>query len=394
MPRSTIFHVDLVAPKPVAESHTDGYSWLLNAFTAHTDRVVLSFGAEGTNKHESLGRLYSDLRPRQGGMFRVELGAILSDRLPAVGEFEDYVLQVRLDEVEEPRFLCFSNQMMRLRYCDADGEMVTGMVPLARAAQAMTDAKIPAGAHLEYLRTVVTAQYDLAGDDAEDALAAHLEPAIDDFIRRINRVLAAQLMVAPLDTGILTPSYDRGSFESLRLLIAGNEERLQGNVLGLSVFRVALVVKRCDVGSTERVRRVAGHLEPVDDVAQLLRAAKGYLDGGQLEFALLQLAIAAEIATTRFVHHEYERRGVSKTKLERFRTDLTFSILLNVELMALAPESAKPDRDVIGAVDRVRDLRNKLMHYGQFETTSAELRTLHGSVQKHVEYLRYLATGG
>jgi hypothetical protein len=387
MVRSTILHVDLVAPKAAETSHTDGYSWLLNAFIAHVDRIVLIFGADGLRKHENLGRLYSSLTRRSDGCFRIELGAILADRLPAVGQDEEYVLNVQLG-ADDVRTLCFSNQMVRVRYRDSNREMVTGIVSLSRLPDALKSARVPEAAHVEYLRTVTTAQYDLAGDDPEEALSVGLEPAIDDFIRRINRVMAAHLMVAPLDTGILTPSYDRGSFESLYLFVAGEDESVQGNVLGLSMFRVSLVVKNYDAETAVHVRRVSAGEVEVDDVTQVLRAAKGYIDGGMLEFALLQLAIAAEIATTRFVHREFEKRGVSKTKLDRFRSDLTFSILLNVEVTALAPAEKKPEREVIAAVDRVRDLRNKLMHYGQFQSSATELRALHSAVERHVLFLR------
>lgn len=389
-----MFHVDLVAPTPTPEPATEGYSWLLNAVVVTVDRIVIAFGGKGTRKHESLGRLFSSLVRRDDGTFRVELGAVLADRLPRLNLAEEYMLDVGLNESDAGKRLCFSNQIVRLRYADSDGEMVTGTVPLRNLAAVHGGEKIPSTAHVEYLPTVATSQYDLPGEDPEEALSQGLEAAIDDFISRINRVVAAHLMLAPENAGILTPSYDRGTFPSMNLFVAGKEDRLEGGRLGLSAFRIKLVAPNLDGESAAQLRQLVSNGESLDDVAQVLRAARSYIEGGMLEFALLQLAIAAEMATTRFVHEEYEKRGVSRTKLDRLRTELKFSILLNIEVMALAPSDHKPDRDVLGAVDRVRDLRNKLMHYGIFESTVDELRELRGAVERHVKYLRSIATAG
>src|SRR3954464_4404800 len=122
MTKSVIFHVDLVAPTPAAESITDGYSWLINALVVQVDRIVIAFGAQGTRKHESLGRLCPSLIRRDDGCFRIELGAVLSDRLPRLTDADEYMLDVRLEQSEVPKRLCFSNQMVRLRYRDVDGE--------------------------------------------------------------------------------------------------------------------------------------------------------------------------------------------------------------------------------------------------------------------------------
>jgi hypothetical protein len=267
MRRSTILHIQLAEPKAVDVGATDGYSWLINAFIAHVDRVVLAFGAPGIRKDQSMGRLYSSLRRRSDGCFRIELGATLADKLPAL-ESDEYLLDVRLDSEDHGKKLCFSNQMVRLRYKDADGEMLTGITPLVHLQRAFETPGVPTATHIEYLPTMVTAQYELAGEDAEDALSAGLETAIDDFIARINRMLAAHLMVAPLDTGILTPTYDRSTFESFFLLVTGEEERLEGNVLGLSLFRVGRVVKNYDAEVSSRIRSLAAAEEKVDDVAQ------------------------------------------------------------------------------------------------------------------------------
>jgi hypothetical protein len=102
---------------------------------------------------------------------------------------------------------------------------------------------------------------------------------------------------------------------------------------------------------------------------------------------LLHLAIAAELATTRYVHAEYIARGVSKTKLDNSKTEIAFSIMLNIEIPALSPPDQKPDRQLLGKIDRIRTLRNDLMHYGRFASTQSELRELYSASKQFIEYL-------
>ena len=41
---------------------------------------------------------------------------------------------------------------------------------------------------------------------------------------------------------------------------------------------------------------------------------------------------------------------------------MTFSRMLNVDLVALCPGTAKPDRDLLTAVDQARRIRNEIVH--------------------------------
>ena len=69
---------------------------------------------------------------------------------------------------------------------------------------------------------------------------------------------------------------------------------------------------------------------------------------------------------------------------------MTFGLLLNVQLPALAPPGRKPDPEVLGMINRARDLRNPFMHEGAFSSTRAELYEIYNAARALVEYLRAL----
>ena len=384
----TLLHVRLSIPVPVESGLIAGKTWLLQAIAEFEDRLVLAFGGRGTTKHTNMGRIASEIRSRGDGTFLIELGAVLSDRLPTLNEQHEYCVTVPSDDGQAPKELCFSNQIVRVRFL-RNHEFHHVIAPLYRLREVQENESLaPPNAHVEYLPTVATARYSIEGADADDALSKNLQGCIGDFIGRLNRVMAAHLMVAPDEAGILTPTYDYGSFDHIYLLIVDVEnQKAHAERVVLSLFRAALIAQNYEKNIETRFRAHLAGEAVIEDVARLLRSAKSYIEGGVLHLALLQLAIAAEVATTRYIHDEYIKRGVSKGKLDARKAEITFSIMLNIELMALAPDDQKPDIDLVGQVDRVRRLRNDLMHSGTFSASTDDLRSLYESVRRYVQYI-------
>lgn len=390
--KDTLLHVELSIPMPVESGLIYDKSWLLHAIATYKDRSVLAFGGHGTTKHENMGRIAADLKPDDDGTYLLELGAVLADRLPSLNEQQEYCLSVPAVNPGDPKDVCFSNQMVRVRFL-RNHDFYHIMCPLYRLRTVQEDrALAPENAHVEYLQTVATCRYRVPGSDAEEALSDHLDHCIGDFIGRINRVLAGHLMVAAEHAGILTPSYDYGTFDHIYLFMRGADpEVVHGERLILSLFRAALVAQNYDTTVATRFTQYVSGQEAGNDVLRLLRSAKSYIEGGVLHLALLQLAIAAEIATTRYIHAEYIRRGVSKNKLDDRKAEITFSIMLNIELIALAPDGQKPESQLIGQIDRIRRLRNELMHSGSFASSTDDLRKLHEAVRRFVSYIEAIS---
>jgi len=292
--KNTLLHVELVVPQAIETPKPNPHARFLQSISGFRDHRALGWGAPGTTKSENMGRIAAELAPDADGTFLIELAAVLQDRLPSSESQHEYVLSVPDTQGRNPKEMCFSNQMVRVRFLRNNDpyHLICPLYRLKEVREGKTAA--PTDAPFEYLRTVVATRYKLAGHDADDALSTDLEQHVFDFISRVNRVLAAHLLVASEQAGILTPSYDAGSFDYLYVLLSGaNPANIRSERLGLSLFRTSIVGLEYDAEQTAEFSDYLSGVREPDDAVLLVRSAKSYLEGGVLHLALLQLAIAA-----------------------------------------------------------------------------------------------------
>lgn len=385
--RSLIIPVQLAIPEPPEKTSIEDKSWLLRAFAQFPDDHILAFGVPELTKDESL-RIFPSLTPEADGRFTLELGAVLLDRLPTLNGQVDYALDVPNIYGDDLQ-LCFSNQMLRLRY-KVEDRNCHAMCPRIRLDEVMSEdaAPVPEHAHIEYLSTVATCRFEINGNEANDAIEENIEKCIDEFISALNQVISAQLMLRKDEEGLLTPVYDRGSFDYLYVMVQGyDKDQVAAHRLVLDVRREALNARNYDEAESKHFLALVNGTVPVDDTLRILKAAQSYIDGGLNEYALLQLAIGAEVATSRFVDKLLRAAGVSKGKLKDMQSEMTYSRMINIDVVALCPPGMKPDRNLLGSINRIRTLRNDLMHRADFSASTAELRQWHEDTERYVMFL-------
>jgi hypothetical protein len=379
----------LELPQAPEGTNLEGQSWLLSAFSRFPDHSICGFGAPGLTKADQL-RLFQEIDPKDGGVFTIEIGAILPDRFSSLSGQMDYALEVAESGDGDGLRVCISNQMCLLRYKLSNDDFGHALCPRFVLEKVMSDEtyEVPDDAHVEYLSTLATCRFDIAGEDADDALELHIEDCLGKLMGAINRLVSAHLMLSDEHHPILSPVYDQNSFDHLYLLIEGrNADAIGVQRISPNAFRSALYVPEYDEEQSERFLAYASGAAEVDDVTRIMKTAKAYLDAGVVEFSLLQLAIAAEIATHRFVSRSLVSAGVSKGKLDSMQKEMTFSRALNIDVMALCPPGLKPNRGLLGDVDRVRRLRNGVMHEADLNATRDELLGLIGRTEEYVGHL-------
>lgn len=79
----------------------------------------------------------------------------------------------------------------------------------------------------------------------------------------------------------------------------------------------------------------------------------------------LDLFIFIEMIVYKFLYEKKRSLGASKTKLDKYEKELTMSYMLNVELQIYLQPSNDIEKEIIGKIDRLRDLRNKVVHKGR-----------------------------
>ena len=409
MNNSLILYMKLYLPKVDPTALLDKKSWLLTAASRLKDHDVYAFAAPSMSKNPNLGRVFSDILPRTGNEFTLELGVTLPDLFPNIGDSPDF--QVEVSVGSEQFLLCGSNRMTKLRYLigneychvivpgSSEGTTMqpvqgdSNSSPVIAGSNQVKKANaellgVPESVHAEFLKTTVTTRFVIHGEDVEDALSKELKQKISLFVDLLNRFALSSLMTKKEQPGITTPIYDTQTFDSMYMIIQGVDEKKLGlGRIGLNLTKLTLNPDKYSFPEAEKLKAYLNGKEEIDEARRFLLSAKCYLDGGLIQVSLLHLAIAAEIATTRFVYKRMLESGVSKTKLEELSEELTFSKMLNIDIFVVSPPNKKPDRELVGKINEIRRMRNKLMHEGHFIADSVKMREMFLSAKDFMAFL-------
>jgi hypothetical protein len=387
MPHLNLLNIALADQTQSTGTSLGGASWLLTSLTRVLEREVIVVIPNELRKDAAIGRLFHAQLPLDTGGYDVELGLVLPGWLPNPPGSPDWTISVpdRSDRLN-PLTLCFSNQMLGVRYSSPEGVRQV-VVPSFASAKAV-ELGVPDYCPPEVLRTMVSGRFHLPGDDAEAALEQGLDAAADRFVGAINRVIDAHLLMAKPEWPLLFFAVDRSSVEYFYLLVRGRDDTPFGvHRAALSAYRVMRVP---GAYTPEEQTRFLQHVadESVERLAhRFLSAGLTSIESGLLEVALLQLVIAGEIGTSHTAEALLGAHDVSASKRKNYGKELTYSELLNIILVSLTPADMKPAPEVIGTLNWGRDARNDLMHRGLFAASRDQLRALFRATSLHLEYL-------
>ncbi len=128
---------------------------------------------------------------------------------------------------------------------------------------------------------------------------------------------------------------------------------------------------------------------PSDALADfLLRAREELHVHKNYKYAFIETWTALEIAIVNFLKNVKLKKGISKTKIEAYESEVGISYLLNIELPLIHQTNDDRFKMIIGKVDAIRKLRNKVIHENRdinFEQAqnahevAMEFFTLHGN---------------
>lgn len=355
-----------------------------HGFRTHT---VLGFCAADLRKDASVSGIFSEVPPSNGAWI-LELAVELVDLLPSIGGKSEAVLDVKGPDGRITK-LCLSNRMSRLHFAD-DAMSHHALIPRTKpwhgAAQvAGKDGKMLPAAE-EQLRTMAAMQFPIAGQTAEHAFESSIARSLDTFLYCINVALRAARHCRKGFTPV-TRAIRRDSVPAVYILMIGDGKE-GGARLALNVSRVSMNPEVFQGEQAERFRELVNGSASLSDVDQLLGEARSSYEDGEYEFAFLQAVIAAEIATTRAVSSECLSRGVSKTKLDDNRKEMTYSWALNIGLPLCYPAERRPKNELIAAMNAARSKRNDLMHEGTFRISRQELGRLLADTDAYIAAIR------
>jgi hypothetical protein len=117
---------------------------------------------------------------------------------------------------------------------------------------------------------------------------------------------------------------------------------------------------------TQQVSEFASTNRTVSLALELfLRAHEAAYYRNNFRYALLEDFAVVEVCVSRFLNISKISRGVSKGKLKEYESEVPMAYKLNIELPLLLDNINTKEREVIGNVDKLRKLRNAVIHTGR-----------------------------
>lgn len=390
--RTPVSYVQLLTPELASEPLLVEKSWMLSGVSSYYDLRGYFMMAHGLTKDASLGVHFSDVPTPEDRRFQLELGVILPDLFPNYTDNSEYCLSIKTEAGH--REVCFSNVMARLRFVQ-DENILHALIP-RRAIPKVREGQvkfIPKDAGVELLRTFATCRYEIEGTNAEDAFETHCESCIHDLIERLNRILKALPFVDVAPGRVYSMAYSRASLSSFYFILKGDsDEKFGHGWISSHVGRSMLNPPNLPPEQSQLLSDYLTGTANPDEVEAFLHSAQSYLDAGIIEYVLLLIVIAAEVATQRFVHERLLLSQVPKKKLQEADKDMTYSMMLNIVLYAVTNDDQKPDRDLVGKMNRARGLRNAYMHTGELPKNHTEVVELFDMTKRYVAYLRLIGS--
>ncbi len=388
--RSPIIPIQLITPDTPQGFGLEKESWLACGLSSFVDMELYCFTPPNSNRGPDLGVPCENVPLRADGTFDLEIGVVLPDLLPALDGKYEYAIDVAVEGLP-PRRLAVSNLMSRLRY-QIEAKHYQALVHRSVLSEVRKGevAFIPKDAPEEPLRTFVTSQFRISGATAAEALDEHLSDTFDTLLVYLNQVLRIASLVDEGPGRVYSTAYTRSTFEAFYFLLVGGSTEMDKVGHGRVMPHAGRTFFNPPTLPPEQSALVRGFLDGAGaptDIHVLVHEARRYLEAGALNFSVLLSVVAAEIATRRFVVERCLAFGVSKKKLDNYESDYKFSMLLNVEMFVLTPPDMKPDRDMIGKVDRARVMRNEYMHEGKNVKDKATAYAVLGDVFAYIKYI-------
>jgi hypothetical protein len=104
------------------------------------------------------------------------------------------------------------------------------------------------------------------------------------------------------------------------------------------------------------------------------------------KYSFIETWTSLEIGISTYLHKKKLEKGISKTKVDDFETEVGISYLLNIELPLIFPSADEKLKTFIGQVDGIRKLRNKVIH----KNRDISLSEAEHAFETAITFLNYL----
>lgn len=334
----------------------------------------------------SEGELWEAATPQQDGRYHFSIGAELPFVLPEI-DGPEHVFDLGGDEY------ILSNRMVRAYYGpqfpDGDGFQYL-LVHRSGLGMALSAHEL-GGCHPVPMRSFVSRSFSGEGDSASQVARTQLADWIEQFVRGVNEIVDAYRVADPANTRRIDRVRSANSLEHLWLVIESSE-LTTAHQLSVDLRQTAFLPHNSvDPEGKALIEGALNGTYTKDPYRLFMASAYNQLHYGNLQEAVISLAIAMENFLSMAVARHLKEQGVSSTTLAEIFDRVSYSQMLKLYTFSMVDhKKLKGFRDIVGRVDWARKQRNDVIHTGN-TTQPLSRERVEEAINSGVELINFIA---
>jgi hypothetical protein len=363
---SKVIRVKLVKPSYKRDIAIE--NMFFNLYGVFNNDEIYGFVVDEAILSPEVANIIENVLPREG-KFTIELGAELNELYPNLNGHSDYAINIKDIKGTEQK-VYVSNQMAKVfvKKDSADLYVLFNQIYKDKVYK-NKELKLNEDNFLENLKTFLAWQFTLEGESVKDIFERYLQKKIDEFIVLINEFVNSinLILQEKEEFPLIVPSYSIYTLPSFYFLVKGNDEKMGHGVIVTHPKGVTYVTDNLNDKDTELLKDMLICNQEINLWDVYYTNGKSLIMNGQLKSGILSLFTCCELILSKYLRDSLSNKGISKTKYDDNSRDITFSLMSNFLLYSVVPEELKPDDKLIGNINRLRKIRNDLIHKGIFE---------------------------
>jgi hypothetical protein len=368
---------------PLSDTYRDFSVFMSYALRFEADVIMAPMG-EGEKKDPEL-EIWKGVSP-ENGKYSFEIATELPYFIPDMPEGAEFVLNIEGDDI----FFC--NRMVKA-FSRVDGHD-EGNLGYYLAHRSFIEKIDPIQEYPIYplpLKTFASKKFEVEAASAEEAISNELWKQMDSFVVQISSVIDYVRSVDKDGAKRYMPHAAMASYPIFWLVCSGAGEsrgciQFAGD-MGRAAFRP---VGSIDSKSFTALNNLITKDSLIPGHVSALNLAETFLHYGFLDLSVVQICIACEIALAGLLKDHLINRGVSKTQIEKYFDDVTFSSLLNMYLPIIVDLTNLDNyRDIVGKINWARQRRNKIVHMG-FSEHDIKIETVNRAISSARDLIEYI----
>lgn len=237
--------------------------------------------------------------------------------------------------------------------------------------------------YIEKLKSVARITTPIRFQQRDRFVLYQLRPYCERLMQACNRLLEAERSTYFSMAWVYPYSLSFLSVDLYWVSLYQNGRRVEAFPFMGNAHRIALQPPHPAVpGDFTKVQAAAGTEDVFPD--WWLYFCKAASHHGQQNYreAVIEAVIALEMALSQFVRKKWKERAVSQNAIDRAKRDVSLSIMINIELVALADPARRPSDQLIGKLNTARKLRNDIVHEGKIDVSELESKECVGVVKQ------------